>query len=79
MQINPTGGTIKWNQSMAAIHKTQMTVILQTNSHHLLRGGWLIHLSEKYHAPMLGSAFMLERKVKHDIEGNPSIQHRIPA
>ncbi len=26
---------------------------------------------------LVGSAFMLERNVKHDIEGNPLIQHRI--
>ncbi len=30
------------------------------------------------HCSSYGSAFMLERNVKHDIEGNPSIQHRIP-
>ena len=30
-------------------------------------------------APSLGSAFMLECNVKHDIEGNLLIQHRIPA
>ncbi len=33
----------------------------------------------KLHLPIPGSAFMLERNVKHDIEGNPLIQHRIPA